>query len=60
MAFHPREFSMDPNIIDRIRAEVDDQDPLAILIAEEQEWIADRDSLDFNRFCPNHNLRIKS
>lgn len=50
MAFHPREFAMDPTILDRIREDTDDQDPLNILISMEDEWITNRDSLDFNRF----------
>ena len=60
MAWFKREFSMDPSLIDRIREDIDLQDPLAILLAEEQAWITDRNSLDYNRFCPNHNLRIKT
>ncbi len=50
MAFHPREFPMDPEVLDNIRNDQDNRDPLTILIELEDEWIRDRNMWEIRNF----------
>lgn len=57
MAFHPREFAMDPEVLDRIRDDQNDRDPLTILMELEDEWIRDRNMWEIRNFNEPENIK---